>query len=238
MINDFLAYLDNDPVSPDSSSIPVVMWPVFTPRVIAGDEAVLRGVLIGTGLSRLEIFLRCAQLADLVAASPFQDAITYRDPRVTYTRAALRSLFMLQGFVVQSPFSVEAVFTSLPKTPTVGRWFLRVLTAAAGNGTLSVQDDRGGTGVASFTYASGVSSLITFPSLDGAVTLFGTPAVGQYWEITYRQKAEPWVQTVARRVDTLSPAAFLSPRLASAFRTCPLQLDRLAAVVAGLGGAV
>ena len=238
MINDFLAHLDNNPVSPDSSSIPVVMWPVFTARPIVGDEATLRGVLIGTGLSRLETFLRCAQLTDLVAQSPFQDSVTYRDPRVTYTRTALRSLFVLQGFAVQSPFPVEAVFTALPKTPTVGRWFLRVLTASAGSGTVSVQDDRGGTGVAAFTYTAQTSSLITFPFLDGAATLYGTIAAGQYWEITYRQKAEPWVQVAASRVDSLSPASFLSPRLADAFRTCPLQLDRLAAVVAGLGGAV
>lgn len=238
MINDFLAYLDNDPVAPDLSSIPVVMWPQFTARVIAGPEAILRGVLIGTGLSRLETFLRCAQLTDLVAQSPFQDAITSRDPRVTYTRSALRSLFVLQGFAVQSPYAVEAVFTTSPRTPTVGRWFLQVLTAAAGNGTLSVQDDRGGTGVVSFTYSAGVSGLIAFPSLDGAVTLYGSIAAGQYWEITFRQKVDPWIQVVAPGVDTLSPSDFLSPRLAAAFRSCPLQLDRLAAVVAGLGGAV
>jgi len=236
MINDFLAYLDNDPVAPDASAIPVVMWPQFTARPVTGTEAALRSALIGTGLSRLESFMRCAQLADLVAESPFRDVLTYRDPRVTYTRAALRSLFLLQGFAVQSPFPVEAVFTALARTPTMGRWFVRVLTAAAGNGTVSVQNDRGSTGVVAFTYTAEVSELITFPSLDGAVTLYGTIVANQYWNISYRQKAEPWVQAAARRVDALDPVSFLSPRLGAAFRTAPLQLDRLAAVVAGLGG--
>jgi hypothetical protein len=236
MINDFLAYLDNNPAPPDQSTPPVVIWPAFEARTIVGAEAALRGAIIGTGTTRLESFMRCVQLTNLVAESPFQDALTFNDPRVTYTKTALRELFTLQGFVVQSPFPVEAVFTALPGTPSVGRWSLRVLSAAAGNGMLSVLDDRGGRGTAAFSYTSQNSGLITFPGLDGAVTLYGTIAAGQFWEISFRQKAEPWVLTAMRRLDTVSPLGFLSPRLAHAYRVAPLKLDRLAAVVAGLGG--
>lgn len=236
MINDFLAYLDNNPTAPDLSTPPVVIWPVFTARPITGPEAALRGALIGTNLTRLESFLRCVQLTNLVAESPFSDVLTARDPRVTYTKTALRELFTLQGYAVRSPFPVEAVFTALPGTPAVGRWSLRILTAAAGNGMMSVLDDRGGRGNVAFTYTSQNSGLIRFPSLDGAVTLYGAITVGQFWEVSFRQKVEPWVQTALGRLDTVSPAGFLSPRLAAAYRASPLKLDRLAAVVVGLGG--
>ena len=236
MINDFLAYLDNMATPPDQTSAPVVIWPSFVPRVVTGPEAALREVLIGANLPRSENFMRCVQLADLVAESPFQDVIVARDPRVTYTKAALRSLFALQGFAVQSPSVVEVMFTALPGTPEIGRWFLRVVSAAAGDGVLSVLDDRGGTGTVAFTYASDTSSLITFPGLDGAVTLYGAIAAGQYWEISFQQQTEPWVQVALRSLGVIQPLSFLSPRLGAAFRTAPLALDRLAAVVAGLGG--
>ena len=236
MINDFLVRLDNNPAAPDLSTPPVVIWPSFTPRTITGQEAALRGALIGTNLTRLESFMRCAQLANLVAESPFSDVIVANDPRVTYTKTALRELFTLQGYAVRSPFQVEAVFTALPLTPSVGRWSLRILTASGGNGTMSVLDDRGGSGTAAFSYTAQNSGLIRFPHLDGAVTLYGTITPGQFWEISFRQKAEPWVQTALGRLDATSPTGFLSPRLAAAYRTAPLKLDRLAAVIAGLGG--
>lgn len=236
MINDFLAYLDNNAAAPDLTPVPVVIWPSFVPRVITSTEAALRTAILGAGVTRLESFLRCAQLADLVAESPFSDVLTARDPRITYSKAALRELFVLQGYAVQSPSSVEVVFTELAATPSIGRWVVRIVSAAAGAGVVSVVDDRGSLGTAVFTYDAHLSSTIVFPHLDGAVTLAGPIAAGQFWEISFRKKVEPWVQTVLRRVDGLSPTGFLSPRLSAAFRTSPLQLDRLAAVVAGLGG--
>jgi hypothetical protein len=162
--------------------------------------------------------------------------IPAQDPRVTYTKTALRSLFTLQGYAVQSPFPVEAVFTALPATPSVARWFVRILGAPGGTGTASVTNDRGVTGVTTFNYTSQVSDLIQFPAGDGAITLYGPIDVGQYWDITYRQKTTPWVQVAANRLGAVDPSGFLSPRLSAAFRTSPLVLDRLAAVVAGLGG--
>ena len=236
MINNFLAYLDNIPAAPDTSPNPVVLWPLFAARPLQTQEATLRSLLIGSGLTRTEHFLRCAQLADLVAESPFADVITATDPRVTYTKSALRSLFSLNGFAVQSPWPVEAVFSAIPGTPSAGRWVIRVLSASGGAGTVSVTDDLGVTGISAFTYTAQSSGLITFPGLDGAVTLYGGITTGQYWDVTYRRASTPWALVASQFLGLADPSGFLSPRLLTAFRVAPVALDRLAAVIAGLGG--
>ena len=235
MINHFLTYLDNVAEPPGD-----VLWPKFTPRLIGPDEQDLRDEIIGAGIGRREHFLRCVQLTYLVSNSPFVDAITAVDPRVTYSKEALRDLYRLTGAVVQASGTnplARLVFGARSTTPDVARWILRITTAGGGTGTMAYSDADGLHAVLPFTYGADVSSVIELPNEQGVVTLYGTSFdVGDSWTINYQGDINSWVGSIFHRIPAVDPSDVLTPALLRQFKAAPLAIDKLAAVAAGLGG--
>lgn len=240
MINDFLARLDNNPQPPGD-----IIWPEFEPAEVSDEEAVLRRVVLGESPRRRLRFLRAVQLTYLVAQSPLAGAITQNDPRVTYSPEGLRQLFVASGFVVQGPSGpnvAKAVVGTTPDTPDVGHWRVTVDSSTSGMVTFSLRDDLGTTSTMTVSYdPGGVSGFVLLPLNAGRLQFFNAGFdTNQTWEISYQAKISPWGVEASKRLETLKPdpTGVLSPRLLRAWRVAPLALDRLAAVVAGLGGAV
>jgi hypothetical protein len=238
MINDFLATLDNNPIDPGD-----ILWPEFTAAPVSPELAALRAVFLGNQRRRRVNFLRAVQLTNLVANSPFGEVITARDPRVTYTPAGLASLFRGRGFIVQAfgpQPTARLVLGTTPNTPEAGEWAIRVVSVGVGTADLGIRDDAGNDEVVTVPFTpGGASASVRLPENAGVLTLFDTilnPT--NNWRVVYQGAGRPWIEEVLSRVEGLkpNPAGLISPRLLRAWRVAPLALDRIAAVVAGLGG--
>ena len=209
MINAFLTHLDNIPLPPGG-----IYWPEFEPREIDTPEQAIRDLLIGTGISRYEHFLRCAQLTYLVANSPFAAAIEANDPRITYSAEALRGFFDLIGTMVtaSSVNNPKLVFGTRPDTPDIYTFRLRIATAAAGTGTMEYSDDTGITEILNFTYTADNSSVLRLPLDRGSVSLYGgTYAPGEFWQVVHQGDTSSWVSEVLPRVSGVNPPLSCRP---------------------------
>lgn len=241
MINAFLTHLDNIPRDPGD-----VYWPEFEAREIGRAEQALRDLVIGSNLRRREHFLRCVQLTYLVANSPFADAITAEDPRLTYSKDGLRDLFRLSGATITAygnPTVPRLVFGTKAGTPNVARWDLSIdsyttLSPSEGSGQVRYSDDVGAIALLDFDYdrTNDVSSVIELPNDQGVVTFYGDPDTTHRWTINYQGDLDSWVSATFHRVPTLDPSGVLSPALLKQFKSAPLLIDKLAAIAAGLGG--
>jgi hypothetical protein len=231
MINDFLATLDNIAAAPAG-----IIWPSFTPRVITDIEATVRAAIIGVNLSREQNISRCLQLADLVAQSPLASYLTARDPRITYSRAAIQSRFAVSGPVViytgsqVSPAVIS--FQALPTTPDIDSWVLQPLNSS----TLNILDDRGTSTSASVAFSGGLSNPIALPNGGGQIQLVGTAiAINDSWQLSYRAPGATWVSQALLRMSSIEPRSLMIPDVATWYNQSLLQLDKLAAIVVALG---
>lgn len=231
MINDFLATLDNIATAPAN-----VVWPIFTPRIITGTEAVVRSAIIGANLSREQHFSRCLLLTDLVSQSPLSSYVTARDSRITYSRAAIAKRFAVSGPVIAytglNPPGPTLYFQALPGSPDIDAWVLQSLSSSI----LNIVDDSGNITQAAVTFTDGLSNPIILPNGSGQVQLVGTGIeASDSWELSYRAAGATWVQEALGRMSLVDPRSLMSEDILDWYDHDLLQLDRLAAIVAALG---
>jgi hypothetical protein len=134
------------------------------------------------------------------------------------------------------------VFGTSPGTPDVGTWVLSITALNTGtqDATVAISDDLGGRQSTSFSYTDH-SPLIVLPDNKGSITFYGSNfALNDTWTIIRQSPMPSWAGEIYARVPDIeaSALALMSPRLAAIYRGAPLGLDKLAAVVAALGGAV
>ncbi len=233
MINQFLATLDNNPVSPAN-----FIWPTFTVRALTNAEASIRGAVIGVGLSREQNFFRCLQLVNLVQESPLVGYVTAADSRVTFSKQSIRDRFALSGVIVQdtsdTPSDSTLTMVVRSTTPDIISWTLAMTDAT----TCVVTDDTGNSVARTVTFGSGVSDLIDVP---GEVASFrftvAAPADGDSWSVSYQRAGSSWVQSALTRLAGAEPTTILTGDLLQWYTNAPTQIDKLAAVVVALGTA-
>lgn len=231
MINSFLTALDNRPEAPSD-----FVWPTFLARTISSAEQAWRDPIIGSQLDREQHFLRCLALDRLVAGSPLRDERDRLDTRRSYTDADVSTRIGSYGVTILQSNASDG--TLIPQVGATPPRFLLATVRATSTSTLSVSSSRY-SGTVSLTFSAGLSQVFPLEAsgqlqarLTGAAVINGT-----VWTFRYRDPQDNAVQAGLTAVRTLGDPLWLPDDLLALYRTYRTDLDRLAAVVAGMARA-